>query len=42
MSPPAELRFTDRVSDISLPEIQEFFGEFWFHYDSGHYDERFK
>lgn len=39
MSPPAELRFTDRVSDISLPEIQEFFGEFWFHYDSGHYDE---
>ena len=26
-------------SEISLGEIQEFFGEFWFHYDSGHYDE---
>ena len=25
--------------DISLSEIQEFFGGFWFHYDSGHYDE---
>lgn len=27
------------ANDISLPEIQEFFGAFWFHYDSGHYDE---
>jgi hypothetical protein len=26
-------------SEISLSEVQEFFGEFWFHYDSGHYDE---
>jgi SnoaL-like domain len=26
-------------SEISLGEIQEFFGEFWYHYDSGHYDE---
>ena len=26
-------------SEISLGEVQEFFGEFWFHYDSGHYDE---
>ena len=24
---------------ISFSEVQEFFGEFWFHYDSGHYDE---
>lgn len=26
-------------SDISLAEIQEFFGQFWYHYDSGHYPE---
>jgi SnoaL-like domain len=25
--------------DISLSEIQEFFGAFWFHYDSGHCGE---
>ena len=23
-------------SEISLSEVQEFFGQFWFHYDSGH------
>lgn len=26
-------------SEISLSEVQEFFGEFWFHYDSGHTGE---
>lgn len=26
-------------SEISFSEVQEFFGEFWFHYDSGHYDQ---
>lgn len=26
-------------AELSLSEIQEFFGAFWYHYDSGHYDE---
>lgn len=26
-------------NEISLNEVQEFFGEFWYHYDSGHYSE---
>ncbi|BDB41830.1 MULTISPECIES: nuclear transport factor 2 family protein [Mycobacterium] len=26
-------------TDISLPELQEFIGEFWYHYDEAHYDE---
>jgi hypothetical protein len=25
--------------DITLPELQEFIGSFWFHYDEAHYDE---
>lgn len=26
-------------NEISFNEVQEFFGEFWYHYDSGHYAE---
>ncbi|WP_156686880.1 nuclear transport factor 2 family protein [Mycobacterium sp. Marseille-P9652] len=26
-------------NEISLPELQEFIGGFWFHYDEAHYDE---
>lgn len=26
-------------NDITLSELQEFIGEFWFHYDEAHYDE---
>ncbi|KDO95652.1 nuclear transport factor 2 family protein [Mycobacterium avium] len=25
--------------DITLPELQEFIGAFWYHYDEAHYDE---
>ncbi|ORA16125.1 nuclear transport factor 2 family protein [Mycobacterium asiaticum] len=25
--------------DITLPELQEFIGGFWYHYDEAHYDE---
>ena len=25
--------------DITLPELQEFIGSFWYHYDEAHYDE---
>jgi hypothetical protein len=26
-------------NDITLPELQEFIGSFWYHYDEAHYDE---
>jgi len=26
-------------SDLTLPELQEFIGNFWYHYDEAHYDE---
>jgi hypothetical protein len=26
-------------NDVTLPELQEFIGSFWFHYDEAHYDE---
>lgn len=26
-------------NDITLPEVQEFLSEFWFHYDQGHFAE---
>ncbi|QLL05694.1 nuclear transport factor 2 family protein [Mycobacterium vicinigordonae] len=26
-------------TNISLPELQEFIGGFWYHYDEGHYDQ---
>ena len=26
-------------NDITLPELQEFVGRFWYHYDEAHYDE---
>lgn len=26
-------------SEISLSDVQEFIGEFWYHYDSGHYEQ---
>ncbi|OMC11983.1 nuclear transport factor 2 family protein [Mycobacterium sp. SP-6446] len=25
--------------DVTLPELQEFIGSFWYHYDEAHYDE---
>lgn len=27
------------MSDITLPELQEFIAGFWYHYDEAHYDE---
>jgi hypothetical protein len=26
-------------NDVTLPEVQEFIGNFWYHYDEAHYDE---
>jgi SnoaL-like protein len=26
-------------NDVTLPELQEFIGSFWYHYDEAHYDE---
>lgn len=26
-------------NDVTLPELQEFIGNFWYHYDEAHYDE---
>ncbi len=26
-------------NDVTLPELQEFIGDFWYHYDEAHYDE---
>jgi hypothetical protein len=27
------------ANDITLPELQEFIADFWYHYDEAHYDE---